>query len=188
MLVRVPLLRPKKRTLDSALTRRCARAVCGVSGRVSSTRWPWQSPYTPVVEPYTSARGVLRRRNDRTKARVRKSSCTWLRDSVAGGARCSTCVASPDKRARLCGSSRLPARGVRPQARSRRSRPGEEVSASKRTRRLSGAPSCEAVRSPMSPQPTISTRGRRKREGKAPRGVWFEGKIADSGIEQSRLG
>jgi hypothetical protein len=48
-----------------------------------------------------------------------------------------------------------------------------EVSASTRTR---GA-SKRATRRPTSPQPTMSTRLRRKRAGKAPKGLWFEGKI-----------
>jgi hypothetical protein len=41
---------------------------------------------------------------------------------------------------------------------------------------------CWAARCPTSPQPMIKTRSFRKREGKAPKGVWFEGKIRDSQI------
>ncbi|MDT4808171.1 hypothetical protein FQZ97_410290 [compost metagenome] len=51
MLVRTPVLRPNQRTARSASTRRWERGVSGRTPRVSLTRAPPQSPYTPLVEP-----------------------------------------------------------------------------------------------------------------------------------------
>src|SRR4051794_38134389 len=83
--------------------------------------------------------------------------------------------ASPARRASVAGSSRLPCKGVIPRARSCGARAGEEVSPSTRTR----CGNTPATRRPTSPQPTTSTRWRRKRLGKAPSGFWFEGKIGE---------
>jgi hypothetical protein len=79
----------------------------------------------------------------------------------------------PDSRISDPGLSKLPNSGVMPLERNSAARPEFEVSANKRTRLRN----CPATRKPTSPQPTIKTRSRRKREGKEPRGVWFEGKI-----------
>ena len=166
MLARRPL-RPAKRTRRSASTRRRARAVAGARARVSVTQAPPQSPYTPLVDAYTSAAGGQRRRSARTRAWVRGSRSPW----PGGGARCSTCVARPDSRRRLAAWSRLPSSGVMPWARRAGARSGLEVSASTRTgeRPVALARKACATRRPTSPQPTMSTRARRKRAGSAPR-------------------
>ena len=93
----------------------------------------------------------------------------------AGGARCSTRWPNAARRRRVCASSKLPNSGVMPAARKGAIRAACEVSASTRTRSVSK----RATRMPTSPQPTMSTRLRRKRAGKAPKGLWFEGKIGD---------
>ena len=166
---RTPLLRPQKRMAYSACTRRWARGVWGASARVSATRAPWQSPYTPLVDAYTTLRGALRRRKMRVKARARGS----VQPSEGGGARYTTRWARPARRRRVWALSRLPTRGVAPNARKAGMRSTVDVSASQRP--------CGrwalSKRTPTSPQPSTSTRSLRKREGKAPRGDWFEGKI-----------
>ena len=85
--------------------------------------------------------------------------------SNGGGARCSTRVAQPAKRCKLAGASKVPTRGVTPNARKASTRAGLEVSATTRTWRWTRATRC-----PTSPQPMMSKRSRLKREGKAPRG------------------
>ena len=61
----------------------------------------------------------------------------------------------------------VPVSGVMPAARKASAREGLEVSAIRRARRPE--PSSRAARRPTSPHPTINTRSRRKRAGKAPR-------------------
>ncbi len=170
MLVRTRLARPHMRTWASAWVRRRALGVWAHSARVSDTQSPAQSPYTPLVEPYTKLRGRPRKRKARINACVRGSVCA----SCGGGARCTSRVARPASLRRLCAASKFPRKGVRPIARSSATRPDCEVSAKSRTLPRKHW----ARRNPTSPQPTINTRSRRKRAGKAPRGVWFEGKIA----------
>jgi hypothetical protein len=92
-----------------------------------------------------------------------------------------TLDAMPAKRCNDDGLSKLPKSGVMPSARKDSKRWVLEVSASVPTERGSSA----ATRSPTSPQPTIKTRWRRNRAGSAPRGDWFEGKIA--GFINSRV-
>jgi hypothetical protein len=167
---RTPVPLPCQRKRFSASTRRYARGVKGVTGWDSCTQAPWQSPYTPLVDPYTQLRGQARRSKLRNKARVRGSD----QPSVGGGAKCTIRVAKPAKRRRLLASSRLPSKGKMPCPLSTAQFSGDEVKAMTRN----GAGANRATRWPTSPQPTINSRWRRKRAGKAPSGVWFEGKIA----------
>jgi hypothetical protein len=132
-----------------------------------------QSPYTPLVEAYTKDLGDCLRRSARSRASVRKSRHQSAARSPSGGARWITRVASPASRASVAGRSRSPASGVMPSSRRRGARSGDELRASSRTR----LPSMRATRVPTSPHPTTSTRSRRKRAGRAPRGLWFEGTI-----------
>jgi hypothetical protein len=163
--------RPQWRTASSASTRRNARRVKGATGLDSLTHSPWQSPYTPLVDPYTTELGTARLDKAASNASVRGSRIP----SPGGGARWSTRVASPASRRRLAGSSRLPGNGTTPSPRKTDWRSGVDVKASTRARRTKDL----ATRWPTSPQPTIKTRSRRKRAGKAPRGVWFEGTIQE---------
>ena len=180
MLLRTPL-RPKCRTSCSASTRRWARGVWAATARVSLMRAPPQSPYTPLVEPYTSDAGALRSRSTRSRAWVRGSrhqalpGARW--PSPGGGARCTTRVAMPARRRTVAAASRLPCRGSSPWRRNCGTRSGDEVRASRRGRPAPPPPKASATRRPTSPQPTSSTRSRRKRAGSAPRGERFEGKI-----------
>ena len=147
----------------SASTRRFPRAVWALVGRVSVIHSPWQSPYTPLVEPYTSRSGGVRRRKACNKLRVRGSRLPM----VGGGARWTIRRASPANRRSVAGLSRLPTNGTIPKARSSGMRSGCCVSAKIRTRRGK----CRTTRTPTSPHPTIKTRVRRNRNGK------LEGKI-----------
>jgi hypothetical protein len=86
-------------------------------------------------------------------------------------------VATPAKRRKLMGSSKLPNNGVMPRACNSGTLCAELVSASSRLDALNKP----ATRKPTSPQPTIKTRGLLNRAGKAPRGLRFEGKISSFG-------
>ena len=90
---------------------------------------------------------------------------------------CTTCVATPAKRSKLRGSSKLPSKGAMSFDWSSANRCTELVNANTRL----DAANKPATRSPTSPQPTINTRGLLNRAGKAPRGLRFEGKIASFG-------
>jgi hypothetical protein len=79
----------------------------------------------------------------------------------------------PANRDSVPARSRSPDKGVMPRERNKAKRSGDELSASTRTPRLMRP----ATRRPTSPQPTMSRRSRRKRDGRAPRGLWIEGKI-----------
>ena len=158
--------RPHCRSICSASTRRRARGVDGSTGLVSATHAPAQSPYTPVVEPYTNWAGGVRLANAQVRCRVRGSRVPSPPPSEGGGARCRMRVAIPLKRRNERGSSRSPSSGTTPCDRSASRRDGEDVKASNPMRRP--APSTRVVRTPTSPQPMISTRSRRNRAGKAP--------------------
>jgi hypothetical protein len=69
--------------------------------------------------------------------------------------------------------SKLPTTGVMPWSLKAAHFSGLEVSAMT----LARPTNCLAARRPTSPHPMINTRSFRKREGKAPKGVWFEGKM-----------
>ena len=166
------MLRPNQRSCISASTRRYAREVPGLMCRVSDTQSPWQSPYTPLVEPYTNARGMLRSRKVRSSARVR-GSVLPCGSSLGGGARCTTWVPRPASRRNVAGSSRLPCSGVMFFPRISATRELDEVNA----RTLMRLGSKRAARRPTSPHPMIKIRWRRKRAGNAPKGFRFEGKI-----------
>jgi hypothetical protein len=86
---------------------------------------------------------------------------------------CTTWVATPANRRKEAASSKLPSSGTIPRRCNTGTRAGLLVSAY--TRADDSNP--DAARKPTSPQPTINTRGRRKRAGNAPKGIWFEGKI-----------
>jgi CDP-4-dehydro-6-deoxyglucose reductase, E3 len=89
-----------------------------------------------------------------------------------------TRVATPESRRRLCTWSRLPKRGVTPTARNGSTRDCEDVSAITRMRGLPRPElNARTTRMPTSPQPMINRRSRLKRAGRAPKGLWFEGKI-----------
>ena len=160
-----PVLRPNQRNCISASTRRWARDVPGLTCRVSDTHSPWQSPYTPLVEPYTKARGMLRSRRVRSSVWVR-GSVLPCGSSLGGGAKCTTCVPRPASRRNVAGSSRLPCSGVMFFPRSSDTREADEVNA--KTWTWPG--SIPATRRPTSPQPMIKIRWRRKRAGNAPKG------------------
>ena len=170
MLVRTPADSPQNRICASAWVRRWALGECARTGRVSATQSPPQSPYTPLVDPYTPLRGWLRRRSARTRFLVRGSA----EASDDGGAKWMIRVARPANRRRLGASSKFPCNGVNPWPRKNSLRSAWEVSANSLTLPCI----CLATRIPTSPQPTISKRSRRNLAGNAPRGVWFEGKIA----------
>lgn len=108
--------RPRWRTARSAFTRRWARGVPGATVRVSGTRAPWQSPYTPLVDAYANDAGRLRSRSARASATVRGSrhQASPPAPSPGGGARCSTRVARPDSLRNVPASSRLPTSGRAP--------------------------------------------------------------------------
>ena len=94
---------------------------------------------------------------------------------------CTTWVATPANRRKEAASSKLPSSGTIPRCCNTGTREGLLVSAYTRADDINP----DAARKPTSPQPTISTRGLRKRAGKAPRGDWFEGKIL-SFFEQTK--
>ena len=119
-----------------------------------------------------------RRRRARASARVRASPPSF--DEGAGGAKCSTRPARPAQaasRRKLAGASRSPASGVMPICRKAAALAALRHRASTRTR----GNSRRAARTPTSPQPTMSTRARRKRagsaRGRAPQKKRFTGKI-----------
>ena len=95
----------------------------------SCTQAPRQSPYTPLVDPYTQLRGQARRSKLRNKARVRGS----VQPSEGGGAKCTIRVAKPAKRRRLLASSRLPRNGKMPCPLSTAQFSGDEVKAMTRS-------------------------------------------------------
>src|SRR3989338_8560986 len=135
MLAFTRLCLAQRRTCLSASTRRNERGEAALSGRVSATHAPPQSPYTPLVLMYTSRLGNVACDKTPSRLRVRVSVATnppcppfpkggeymsspvlWVppfvkggrrRDfSALGGAKCSTASASPAMRDRLVLSSR----------------------------------------------------------------------------------
>ena len=161
---------PQWRNMLSASALRCARGVCGRMGVVSATHAPPWSPYTPLVLPYTSCCGGVRLRKACSRACVRKSRHQWA-FCWAGGAKCSTRCAKPERRCRVCGWSRSPIRGCAPKRRSCSAWRVSWHSANTRKPCITG---CKPLisRVPTSPQPTIKMRWRRKRAGKAPEAGW----------------
>ena len=146
-----PLRTAKARSRSSAATRRRARGVCARRGRVSSTRAPAQSPYTPEVEMYTRCRGIIRAlASAASRCRVRGSS----RPSEGGGARCSTANGAVRSRSSVRRSSRSPTNGTMPLARSLRTSSRLRVRPISRARWRSRC----ATRSATSPQPMSNTR------------------------------
>jgi hypothetical protein len=165
-LTRVDVARPRCLIFSSASIRLYALVVVAFLALISVATSPAQSPYTPLVEPYTSTAGSVRLRNARNSARVR-SSRGGVSAPPWGGARWSSLWARPASRASVFGWSKFANNGVAPNARSGPHWAGVEVSANTRTRPVSQG----KTRWPTSPHPTISTRSRRKRAGKAPLGV-----------------
>ena len=82
-------------------------------------------------------------------------------------------VATPESLRNVAGWSKLPANAQIPCCCKSAMRDSLLVKAYTRVPFFNKA----AARIPTSPQPTINTRGRLKRDGNAPRGFWFEGKI-----------
>ena len=93
-----------------------ARSVRGRGGRVSSTRSPAQSPYTPLVEIYTNRRGNMapllrgQRRNQVSRARVARGRIARAEPDERRAAR------APASRSSDSGASRSPSICSTPEA------------------------------------------------------------------------
>ena len=93
-----------------------------------------------------------------------------------------TVSASLDAPSRRDAARMLAARGLQPVTLQEANGSGTPAARELRlgTRRRTLGPRSRATRRPTSPQPTTSTRSRRKGDGRAPRDAWFEGKIDGS--------